>query len=235
MLGPLVNAASIVVCSLIGCFLIKKIPKHFENHIKKACGLAILFVGIKGALDNQNIVLLIMSMLSGAVIGEIINIDKWITRLGDWVQKILAARGEDSGSRSGRSFSRGFAAATILFCTGSMAIVGSIQSGLQGNHEILFAKSILDGFISLVFAASMGIGTAFSAVSVLLYQGTIVLASAAVSAWLTPDIIREMSAAGSLIIAGIGINFLNVKQIKVANLIPAVFIPWLWLAVSALW
>ena len=233
MLGPLVNAASIIVCSLIGCFLIKKIPKRFENHIKKACGLAILFVGIKGALENQNIVLLIMSMLTGAVIGEIINIDKWMKRFGKWAERILGM--EKTSENSGHSFSKGFVSATILYCTGSMAIVGSMQSGLQGNHEILFAKSILDGFISIVFAASMGIGVAFSAISVFVYQGMIVIASQTVSGWLTAEIIREMSAAGSLIIAGIGINFLNARQIKVANLIPAIFIPWLWLALSALW
>jgi len=132
------------------------------------------------------------------------------------------------------SFSKGFAAASILFCTGSMAIVGSIQSGLAGNHEILFAKSALDGFMSLVFSASMGIGVAFSAVIVFIYQGAIVLTSQFLSVYLTDDIVREMSAAGSLIIAGIGFNFLEVKEIKVANLIPSVFIPLLWLSLKTL-
>jgi uncharacterized membrane protein YqgA involved in biofilm formation len=115
-----------------------------------------------------------------------------------------------------------------------MAIVGSMQSGLQGNHEILFAKSILDGTISIVFSASMGIGVAFAAIPVLLYQGGIVLASAAIKDYLTPDIIREMSAVGSLVIAAIGFNFLSIKEIKVANLIPAVFIPWIYFALEPL-
>jgi uncharacterized membrane protein YqgA involved in biofilm formation len=233
MLGPLVNAIVVVICSLIGCFLIKGIPQRFEDHIKKAMGLAVVFIGIKGALDNQNALMLIMSIIAGAVIGELIDIDKWMNRFGLWAEKKLGMD-KDKTPQKGHSFSKGFVSASILFCTGSMAIVGSMQSGLQGNHEMLFAKSILDGSISLVFAASMGIGVAFSALSVLVYQGAIVLASQAISGYLTPDIIREMSAVGSLVIAGIGFNFLGVKEIKVANLIPAVFIPWLWLAVAAL-
>ena len=230
MLGPLVNAVVIVMCSLVGCFLIKGIPARFEDHIKKALGLAIFFVGIKGALDNENILLLIMSIAAGAVIGELIDIDKLMNKLGLWAEKKLGA----GGGHSGHNFSKGFVSASILFCTGSMAIVGSLQSGLQGNHEILFAKSILDGSLSLIFGASLGIGAAFSAVPVLLYQGFIALASRAVSIYLTEDIIREMSAVGSLIIAGIGCNFLGVREIKVANLIPAVFIPWLWLLITGL-
>jgi len=242
MLGPLVNAIAVIVCALIGCFLIKKIPERFEDHIKKASGLAVVFVGIKGALDNQNIVLLIMSILIGAVIGEIIDIDKWMKRFGNWVEQKLGMNKPKTDEEAqegqevnrGHSFSKGFVAATILYCTGSMAIVGSIQSGLQGNHDILFAKSILDGFMSLVFGASMGIGVAFSAVSVFLYQGGIVLAAQSVSDYLTPEVVREMSAVGSLIIAGIGLNFFGIKEIKVANLIPAIFIPWIWLSIAAL-
>jgi uncharacterized membrane protein YqgA involved in biofilm formation len=115
-----------------------------------------------------------------------------------------------------------------------MAIVGSIQSGLQGNHQLLFAKSILDGSISIVFGASMGIGVLFSAVPVLLYQGGIALASLVIRDYLTQPVITEMSAVGSLLIAAIGFNFLSVKEIRVANMIPAVFIPWLYIAVETL-
>jgi uncharacterized membrane protein YqgA involved in biofilm formation len=228
MLGPLVNALAIVICSLAGCFIIKGIPERFEEHIRKAIGLAVIFVGIKGALENQNMLLLIISMVTGAIIGELINIDKWMNRFGKWAERKLGMSGPEN------RFSKGFVSASILFCTGSMAIVGSMQSGLQGNHTILFAKSILDGSISLVFGASLGIGVVFSALPVLVYQGIIALASQAVSGYLTPEIIREMSAVGSLIIAGIGFNFLAIKEIKVANLIPAMFIPWLWLTVANL-
>jgi uncharacterized membrane protein YqgA involved in biofilm formation len=246
MLGPLVNAAAVVICSLAGCFLIRGISDRFEEIIKKAIGLSIVYVGIKGAMESERILLLILSMVGGAVIGELINIDKLMNRFGAWVEKKLGlSPAEPSGPEvpapegrvSRKSFSRGFVSASIIFCTGSMAIVGSLQSGLRGNHETLFAKSILDGAISLVFGASLGLGVAFSALPVLVYQGGIVLASMAIRNYLTDDIIREMSAVGSLLIAAIGFNFLGpegrvpgFREIRVANLIPAIFIPWIYLS-----
>ena len=234
MLGPIVNAIVIVVCALVGSFLVRGIPSRFEEIIKKAIGLSVIYVGIKGALDNQRVLLLIMSMVVGAAVGELINIDALMNRLGVWAERRLGMGGDTSGANAQRSFSKGFVSASILYCSGSMAIVGSIQSGLTGNHEILFAKSILDGAISIVFGASMGIGVAFSALPVLIYQGGIALASMAVKNLLTPDIIREMSAVGSLLIAAIGINFLGVKEIKVANFIPAIFIPLLYMSIEGL-
>ena len=229
MLGPIVNAVAVVICSLIGCFLIRGIPSRFEEILKKAIGLSIIFVGIKGALDNQRVLLLIMSMVAGAFIGELINLDGLMNRLGLWAERKLQM-GTESGS--GRSFSKGFVTASILYCSGSMAIVGSMQSGLTGNHEILFAKTILDGAISIVFAASLGIGVAFSAIPVFVYQSGIALAAMAVRDLLTDDIIREMSAVGSLLVAAIGFNFLGVKEIKVANFIPAIFIPLIYMVVE---
>jgi uncharacterized membrane protein YqgA involved in biofilm formation len=226
MLGPVVNAAAIVICALAGCFLIRGIPARFEEIVKKAIGLSIIYVGIKGAMDNRRVLLLIMSMVAGAVIGEWINIDRLMNRFGNWAERKL--------NMSGGTFSKGFVSASILFCTGSMAIVGSMQSGLQGNHETLFAKSILDGSISLVFGASLGIGVVFSAVPVFVYQAGIALISMAVKDLLSPDIIREMSAVGNLLVAAIGFNFLGVKEIRVANLIPAIFIPWAYLALENL-
>jgi uncharacterized membrane protein YqgA involved in biofilm formation len=252
MLGPVVNALVIVVCSLVGCFVLRGIPPRIEEIIKKAIGLSIVYVGIKGSFESERVLLLIMSMVAGAVIGELINIDKLMNRLGDWAEKKLKMGGSTTGNGTDskvcgnealgktKGFSQGFVSASILFCTGSMAIVGSMQSGLQGSHETLFAKSILDGSISLVFSASMGIGVLFSAVPVLLYQGGIALASLAIRDYLTADIIREMSAVGNLLVAAIGFNFLlpesktaGISAIKVANLIPAIFIPWIYLALEA--
>jgi len=228
MLGPAVNAIVVVVCSFAGTFIIRGIPERIEEILRNAIGLSVIFIGIKGAFDNQNILLLIISMVTGAVIGEIINIDKWMNKLGSWAESKLAANNQ---TVTKHSFSKGFVSATILFCTGSMAIVGSLQSGLQGNHQILFTKSVMDGSMSIVFGASLGIGTAFSAIPLLLYQGGIALASSYIRGLLNPEIIREMSAVGSLIISGIGFNFLGVKEIKVANLIPAMFIPCIYLTI----
>ena len=231
MLGPVVNAAAIVICSFAGTFLIKGIPDRIEEIIKKAIGLSIIFLGLRGAFDNQNILLLIVSMVLGAVIGELIDIDKWINKLGLWAERKLVRQ---ASSDTKHSFSRGFVSASILFCTGSMAIAGSLQSGLQGNHQTLFVKSVMDGTMSLVFGASFGIGAAFSAIPVLLYQGGISITSFYIRDFLTPDIIREMSAVGSLVIAAIGFNFLSVKEIKAANLIPSMFIPFAYLKIAGL-
>ncbi|MDR0486957.1 MAG: DUF554 domain-containing protein [Treponema sp.] len=225
------NALVIVVFSLAGTFLIKGIPERIEDIIKKATGLSVVFIGIRGAFDNEKILLLIMSMVAGAIIGEFINIDKWMNKLGQWAEKKLALK---NAAGAEGNFSKGFVSASILFCTGSMAIVGAMQSGLQGDHQTLFAKSVLDGSMSLVFSASLGLGVAFSALPVLLYEGGIALVSLLIRDNLSTEVIREMSAVGSLIIAAIGFNFLGVKEIKVANLIPAVFIPWVYLTFAGL-
>jgi uncharacterized membrane protein YqgA involved in biofilm formation len=170
-------------------------------------------------------------MVFGSIIGEIIDIDKWMNKLGQWAERKIVKK---DATVSKHSFSKGFVSATILFCTGSMAILGSLQSGLQGNHQILYAKSVMDGTMSVVFGASLGIGTAFSAIPLFLYQSGITLASIYIRDLINPEIIREMSAVGSLIITGIGINFLEIKEIKVANLIPAMFIPWIYLTIAGL-
>jgi uncharacterized membrane protein YqgA involved in biofilm formation len=240
MLGPLVNAVTVLVCALAGCFLVRGIPERFEETLKKGIGLAIVYVGIRGAMDNKRMLLLIMSLVLGALAGELINIDKWMNRFGLWAEKKLLGGKSSDGVPAVPGvggFAKGFVSASILFCTGSMAIVGSMQSGLAGNHQTLFAKSILDGSISVVFGASLGIGVAFSALPVLVYQGGIALLAMAVRDLLTPEIITEMSAVGNLLVAAIGFNFVcpsspNSGEIRVANLIPAIFIPWIYLGLK---
>jgi len=226
MLGPVVNGITIIICAaigvLVGRFLKNGIPIRFEEIIKKAIGLSIVYIGISGALENKRVMMLIISMVVGSIIGEAINIDKGMKTLGLWAERRF---GFGEGN-----FAKGFVTASILFCTGSMAIVGAMNSGLQGNHEMLFAKSILDGVIGIVFSSTMGIGVAFSAIPVFLYEGAIALGAGYIKDMLTPEIINEMSAVGSLLIAAIGFNFLEIREIKVANMIPAIFLPWLFIA-----
>ncbi|QIB70397.1 DUF554 domain-containing protein [Aminipila butyrica] len=226
MLGPIVNAAAIILCGLGGTYVIKGVPERFENLVMKAVALALIYIGISGALENQRVMVLILSLVLGAVLGEAMNIDRQMNRFGLWVEKRL---GFSEGG-----FAKGFVSASILFCTGSMAIVGALESGLQGDHEMLFAKAILDGIIAIVFASQMGAGVAFSALPVLLYEGAITLGATYMRDWLTEEIITEMSAVGSLLIAAIGFNFMEVKEIKVANLIPAIFLPWLFIGLESL-
>ena len=225
MLGPIVNAITIIICALLGKFVIRNVPKRFEIIIMKAIGATLIYIGITGATQSSRMVLLIVSMIAGAIIGELIDIDRWMNRLGKWAEDKLGA--------GDGNFSKSFVTATIVFCVGSMAIVGSLESGLSGNHEILYAKSVLDGIMSVVFASQMGVGTLFAFIPVFVYEGGIVLGASFVKGWLTTEIISEMSAVGSLLIAVIGFNFLGLKEeIKVANMIPAVFIPWIFIAVE---
>jgi uncharacterized membrane protein YqgA involved in biofilm formation len=226
MLGPVVNGVVILVCGLAGCWFVRNIPGRFEDIIKKGLGVSLVYIGVKGALENQNVLLLVVSIAAGAVIGEAIDLDKWMNRLGSWTERKFRMK---SGA-----FAKGFVSASVLFCTGSMAIVGSIQSGLLDSHETLFAKSVIDGIFSLIFTGSMGIGVIFSAIPVLLYEAGIALLAMQIRDLLSPDIIREISATGSLLISAIGFNFLGASEIKVANLIPAVFIPAVYLSAAAL-
>jgi uncharacterized membrane protein YqgA involved in biofilm formation len=170
--------------------------------------------------------LLIGSLITGCLLGELIDIDKGMNSLGNWAENRL---GFGEGN-----FSKGFVTCTILFCVGAMAIVGSLESGLTGNHETLYAKSILDGVVAIVFSSQMGAGVMFSAIPVFLYQGGIALGANFIKDWLTAQIITEMSAVGSLLIAAIGFNFIGVKEIKVANMIPAIFMPWIFIAIQGL-
>jgi len=226
MLGTLVNAAAIIVGALAGKFLVRNVPSRVEEIIMKAIAIALIYIGVKGAMGNERIMLLILSLIIGSVIGELIGIDKGMNNIGKWAESKL---GFGEGN-----FSKGFVTASILFCTGSMAIVGSLESGLAGNHQTLFAKSILDGVMSIVFASQFGWGALFAFVPVLVYQGAITLSASFVKGFLTAGIITEMSAVGSLLIAVIGFNFMGVKEIKVANMIPAIFIPLIYMVVENL-
>ena len=230
MLGPSVNAIAIVVCALVGCFLMRGIPARFEETFRKAVGLSVILIGIKGALESQRMLLCIMSMVVGSALGELIGIDALMNRVGKWAESKL---GKNSGGE-GHTFAKAFVSTTILFCGGSMATVGSMQSGLLGNHEVLFAKSILDGATSIIFGATLGVGVIFSAIPVFVYQAGIAMVSILVKDYLTADIIREMSAVGNLIVAGIGFNFLELKEIKVANFVPAIFIPLVYMIIEGL-
>ena len=233
LLGSIVNAAVIIVCALTGTFLVRGIPQRIDEIIKKAIGLSVFFLGVKGAINNQNFLLLLISLVFGGALGELINIDGFMNRLGLWAEKKLGKIG-NAGGGGDRSFSKGFVNASILYCTGSMAILGALQSGLSGNHEMLYAKSAIDGITSLIFGASMGLGVAFSAVPVFLYQSGVTFLSVAASNFLTEDMIREMAAVGSLVIAAIGLNFLEMTKIRVANFIPAIFMPIVYIVIENL-
>lgn len=223
MLGTFVNTGAVIIGSLIGYFFKNLIPERYSDTIMKAISLGVILIGLQMALEVQNILLMIFSLFLGSLIGEIINIEEGLDKAGDFVEKKL--------SKIKGDISQGFVAATLLYCTGSMAIVGAIEGGLLGKHDILIAKSFLDGVVSIALAASLGIGVLFSSLSVLLYQGTIVLISGLAKNLLTDVVVNEMSAVGGLLIMAIGLNFLLKDRIRIGNLLPAMFVPILYFMV----
>lgn len=224
MFGTIVNTLAIIAGSLLGIMLKGGVPKRYMDTVMQSISLAVILIGIKGAFNTDDLLLVIFSLAIGSVIGEMVGIEAHLESLGDWMEKRF--------SKSGDGISRGFVAASLLFCVGSMAIVGSMESGLTGNHQTLFAKSVLDGVSSIVFASSMGIGVLFSAVSVFIYQGIITLTAALVKPFLIPSVVSQMSAVGGLLIMAIGFNMLEIKKIKVGNMLPAIFVPFVYFMIK---
>lgn len=217
MLGTMVNSLAIIVGALVGVAIKKGIKDEYKNTIMDGIGLTVIIIGIMGGIGSENIILVIGSIVVGSILGEGIKIEDKLDNLGDKLQKSFGGR--DS------NFSKGFVTASLVYCVGAMAIVGSLESGIQGNHQTLFAKSILDGISAVIFASTLGIGVAFSAIPVLIYQGVITLLANSIKDLLTVEVINEMSAVGGILIMAIGINILGIKKIKVGNILPAVFIP----------
>lgn len=217
MLGTLVNALSIFTGGTVGTVFSKNLSKRFSEIILQAIALSVILVGLLNAFETKNVLLLIVSMAVGSLIGEWINIEEKLNKLGSKLQNTF--------SKGGGKIAEGFVMATLVYCVGSMAILGAIESGVSHNHTTLFAKSILDGVSSLVFASTLGFGVALSAVSVFIYQGIITLLASQMSDILTGVMISELSAVGGLLIMTIGLNILKITTIRVGNMLPAVFIP----------
>jgi len=224
MLGVWANPIIVIIGALVGTLLRGGIPERFRRILTQGLGLCVTLIGISGAIGTQNVLVVILSIVAGAILGEAIGIEEGLGRFGGWAQKKIARPG-DTG------FGQGMVSATLLFCVGSMAVVGSLEAGLNNNPDTLLAKTALDGVSSVVFASTMGIGVAFSAIPLLLYQGGIALLAGVVGPYLSEAVVVEMSATGSLLILGLGLNMLEVtgdKPIKVGNLLPAIFMP-VWL------
>lgn len=225
MLGTIVNTIAVVVGGLLGLLLKGGLKDNLRQTLTAAMGLAVLFVGISGALqgllnDDANPILYIIALAVGGVVGELLRIEGRLESLGANIEaKLPPSKDGEPG------FARGFVAASLLFCVGTMAVMGSIESGINGNHSILFAKSMLDGIISIVMASALGYGVVFSAVTVLLYQGAITMLAGWIGPYLTADMLREISIVGGILITALGLNQLELTKIKVGNLLPAMFVP----------
>lgn len=222
MLGNYVNTLVIIIGTLAGLMVQKGLKEKYKTIIMQAIGLSVLFIGTATALGgllhpDSEPILFIISLVIGGVIGEILGIEEALDRLGALLQSKVG-----SGDSN---IARGFVTASLIFCVGTMAIIGSLESGLRGNYNMLFAKSVLDGVTSMILASTLGIGVIFSAVAVFVYQGVIILFAGFLEPFLTQQVIREISIIGGILIFGIGLGMTDIKKVKTANLLPAILVP----------
>ncbi|MBQ8869293.1 MAG: DUF554 domain-containing protein [Oscillospiraceae bacterium] len=228
-LGTLINVAAILLGGFIGLFLKKGLDEKLIDSVMKAIGVAVMFVGISGALtgllkvtdgglETSGTMLMIISLILGTFVGELLKIEDRLESVGEKLKKAVKAK--DSGS-----FVEGFVTTTLIFCVGAMAIVGSLEDGLTGNFSMLAAKSVLDGIMAIIVASTMGIGVLFSAIPVFLYQGAITLLAEFISPVLSDQLVLNLSYIGSALIFGIGVNQVFGKKIKTGNMLPALLVP----------
>ncbi len=211
--GPLINAAAIIAGSLLGLAAGSRLPERVREIVFQGLGLCTLVIGMKMAFVTTQPIALIFSILLGGVAGECLRLEDRLLHVGDGLKKIL---------KSGNPrFTEGLVNAAVLFCIGAMAILGSFDEGLRGDRTIVLSKSILDGFASVALASAYGLGVAFAALPVLLYQGGLTVFAGALQPWITDGMMHELTATGGVMILGIGLNLLGVTQIRLSNLLPA--------------
>ena len=217
--GAAINAAAILIGGTAGILLKGKIKEDFATNIMKVIGLCVMVIGISGAVHGD-MMLLVISLAAGTFVGEVLYIDSGLNRFGLWVQNKMEAKNKSENS----TFAEGFVGASLLFCVGAMAIVGSISSGLEGDLSIIITKSIIDAVTAMILASSFGVGVLFSAVMVFLYQGSIELFARFLQYVLTPELIVQISAVGGVMILAIGANMTLGMRIKIANSLPGFLI-----------
>lgn len=219
MLGVTVNAIAVIFGSLLGLVFKKGIPEKISDSIQVILGFATAYVGISGALSGKNILVTILALVFGAILGTLVDFDKRVNDLGSFVERKL-------NKGNGKiSIAQGFVTTSLLFCVGSMTIVGSLQAGINGNNEMLFTKSLLDCVLSIILTSTLGIGVMLSAVCVFISQGSIALLAGFIAPYLGDAVIAEMTCTGSILVIAIGTNLAGITKVKVANYLPAVFAP----------
>ena len=231
-LGTLVNFFAVLVCGLLGMLVKRGVPKKLSDALSSAMAICVIYIGIDGALEAApelpkasflsaglvKVLVMILSLGLGTLIGELIDIDDKVNRLGAWLERKLVPDGERG------KFAKGFVSCSLLFCVGAMTVNGAFQDAL-GNSDILVAKAVIDGIMCFVMASTMGLGCAASSVFVLVYQGLLTLIGVFIADLLSAAAITYMSVTGSLIIILIGTNMLGITKVKTANMTPAIFLP----------
>ncbi|HAQ60706.1 TPA: DUF554 domain-containing protein [Candidatus Delongbacteria bacterium] len=213
MLGTIVNTGAVVGGALIGVLIHSRMPERITKTTFQGIGLFTLYIGFSMAMKTENVLIMVFSIVLGAISGELLDIEKRMEKVSDWLKKKVGSKND--------KFTEGFVTAFMLFCMGSMTILGSIEEGLGGKPTLLLAKSFLDGFGAIALASTLGIGVLFSAVPLFVYQGGLTLSAGAIQGYLTDLMISEISAVGGLLLLGMGINILEIKKLKIMNLLPA--------------
>lgn len=231
MIGVLVNCGAIVFGSIIGFLFSKKFTEELSDLIMTGCGIVTIIIGIQMALTYKNIVFMALSLIIGAIIGFVIDIDGFVLKIGYKLEKLTKKTSQKTEivdsleqKSSKKNFPYAFLNSSVLFCTGAMAIVGSFEAGANHNYTTLFTKSILDGFLSIGYASTMGVGTAFSAISIFVYEGILSLIAVLIKPYVSDLLIQEVSAVGGAMIVMIGLNILGLKKIKTANFLPGLLV-----------
>lgn len=227
MIAAIVNAVVVVLGGLLGLALGGRLKERHTQTIVAALGICTIVIGITSAIDTSNILIVIICLVIGTILGELLRIEQRLDSLGDWLKSKVAKNG-------GGRFTEGFVTASLLFCVGSMAIMGSFDAGLRGDYNTIFAKSALDCVMAVTFAATMGVGVLFAGASVLVYQGALTLLASLVEPYLSTPVIVEMSAVGGVMLIGTGMNILGLtkERIKVGNMLPAIVLPVFWFPIA---
>ena len=226
MVGVIINVAAVLAGGTLGLLLGGRVPQRLRETIMQGLALCILLIGAQGALETANVLAVIVCMVAVGLLGETLDIEKRLESLG-----ALAERKFAHGGQNGR-FAQGFITASLLFCVGAMAVVGSLNAGLTGDNSTLIAKAALDLVTAVFFAAALGPGVLLAAAAVLVYQGAIALMAGWLAPVLTDAIVTEMSAVGGLLIMGLSFNMLGMAKIRVGNLLPAIFLPILYFPIA---
>jgi uncharacterized protein len=226
MIGTLINIATVLIGSLLGNLLGSRLPERLKETIIAGLGIFVLGYGLQMFLKTQNALLVLGSLLLGALLGEWLQIEDRLQSLGGVLERrFTKAQVDDTPQASSSRFIRGFLTASLVFCVGPMTILGSIRDGMAGDHSLLVVKSVLDGFGALAFASSLGLGVSFSVLIILVYQGGLSLLATQVQAFMTPDMMIEMTAVGGLILVAIALSsLLEIKKIRAGNFLPALFL-----------
>jgi uncharacterized membrane protein YqgA involved in biofilm formation len=220
LLGTIVNGVLIIIGTLLGKWL-HRIPEQMKSTVLQVIGLAVIVLGLQMGFKSENFLIVILSLVIGTVIGEYVGLEDKLNQLGFWLEEKIGNKGQGS-------ISEGFVTATLIFVIGAMAIIGALDCGIRGDHSVLYTKAIIDGFTALILTTTLGIGVVFSAVPVMLYQGTIALFATQIDR-LIPQVlmdgfIKEMTATGGVMIFAIGLNLAGITKIRVANMLPGIVV-----------